>query len=122
MSTWGIAFILLGGGAILAAIFNWDAWFRISSAGGHMVHDAFGRKFARIVNVAAGVPLLLLGIADVTGQVPVTEFMNAWLFDDRVYFEGLAESIAGDQQQQSPSPPQQPAGDAGASGLQPYSP
>lgn len=114
MKIWGIAFILLGGGAILAAIFNWDLWFRISSAGGHVVHDAFGRWFARMLNVAVGIPLLALGIADVTGRLPVSEYMNIWLFED-------ARSILAAGQEQSP-PQQQPASNEASPGLQPYSP
>lgn len=115
MKIWGIAFILLGGGGILAAVFNWDAWFRISSAGGHLVHDAFGRKFARMLNVAVGIPLLVLGIADVTGQLPVSQFMHAWLSDDRAYFESLAGSAATDARQV-------PVDKEAAAGLRSYSP
>lgn len=115
MKLWGIAFILFGIGGILAAIFNRDAWFRVNSAGGRMVQDAFGRQFARLLNVGVGIPLILLGIADVTDQLPLSEYMNIWLFED-------ARSIvaAGDYQQQSPAQ-QQPAGN-GDSGLSPYSP
>lgn len=119
MKIWGIAFILLGGGAIVAAVCNWNAWFRVSSAGGHLVHDAFGRTFARLLNFAVGIPLLILGIADVTGQLPVSQFMHAWLSDDRAYFENLVETAETSQQ---PQPSQQPAGDKAASGLPPYSP
>jgi len=51
MKAWGIVFILLGGG-ILTAVFNWNAWFRISSAGGRITHDDFGRTFACLLNIA----------------------------------------------------------------------
>ena len=113
MKIWGIAFILLGGGAILAAAFNWHWWFRINSAGGHLVHDAFGRTFARMLNAIAGAALLIAGIADVTGNWPVSAVANAWLFEDKTYLGQAMESESGGAHKQA-----EPA----ASDLEPYAP
>ncbi len=87
MAYWGIGMIILGGGAILAAIQNWDWWFKINSTRSQLVHDAFGRYFARLLNAVAGAGLLFVGIADVSGQWPVSPFLNAWLFDDSSFIE-----------------------------------
>lgn len=43
MNLWAIGMITLGGAATTAAIQNWDWWFNINSAGGQLVHDAFGQ-------------------------------------------------------------------------------
>lgn len=113
MKIWGIAFMLLGGGAILAAVLNWHWWFRISSAGGHLVHDAFGRTFARLLNAVAGAALLLVGIADVTGQWPVSAFANAWLFEDKTYLRQALDAESGGAHKQA---------EPTASGLESYAP
>jgi len=111
MKIWGIAFILLGGGAILAAILNWHWWFRISSAGGHIVHAAFGRTCARLLNAVAGAALLVLGIADVSGHWPVSAYANAWLFEDKAY---LGQATESDRARKQAEP--------AVSGLEPYAP
>jgi immunity protein 17 of polymorphic toxin system len=102
MSLWGIGMIVLGGGAIMAALQNWDWWFNINSAGGKLVHDAFGRHFARLLNAVFGVALLIVGIADVSGQWPVSAFLNAWLFNDASYVEEYLSPAANENAQAAP--------------------
>lgn len=109
MNLWGIGMIVLGGGAIMAAIQNWDWWFNINSAGGHLVHDAFGRDFARSLNAFAGIALLFVGIADVSGQWPVSAFLNAWMFDDPSYVQEYLSPTANENEQVS-SVQENPAG------------
>lgn len=92
MKLWGIGMIILGGGAVMAALANWDWWFRINSAQGKLVHDVFGRLFARVLNFTVGAGFLLLGIADVMGHWPVSALLNAWFFDDPSYLEELVPS------------------------------
>ncbi len=87
MGYWGVGMLILGVGAILAAIRNWDWWFQINSAGGRLVHDAFGRYFARLLNAVVGAGLVFVGLADVSGHWPVSAFLNAWMFDDASYIE-----------------------------------
>ena len=104
MSYWGIGMIILGGGAIMAAILNWDWWFRISSAGGHLVHDVFGRNFACLLNFVFGIAILFVGITDVSGYWPVSKFLNAWMFNDPSYLEGIIPTDAtGNVQSISPT-------------------
>ena len=75
--------IILGGSAVAAAIANWDWWFNLSTRRAKLVHDAFGRMFARVLNFVVGIGLLFLGIADVSNQWPVSAFMNAWMTGDQ---------------------------------------
>jgi hypothetical protein len=120
MKFWGLGMLVLSSGAVLAAIKNWDWWFKISSAGGRFVHDAFGRMFARKLNFFVGAILLFVGVADVSGAWPVSKFLNAWVFQDR---SGREVIIAPEPEHGATeySPSASTVGQVGASGLPTYS-
>lgn len=50
-----------------------------------------------MLTVVAGVALLLVGVAGMTGQWPVSTLANAWLFEDKPSLRQALESGGADK-------------------------